>query len=520
MENEKADGGFLGGVSRKIIKYSIQKRLNFNQNRQCRQNCQKKFKKGIDLVVPSNFILFIAGTILGAFITKNDTEFKKKSGIGSLIIMHGKISKLIKIVSLVLAVLLFMSLNPVSNTTASTVYIPPGELTEQADVKPLETVSLVSSEVWKTSARLDTEFKMDGEAFASGSFEISDDGGATWMVVGGTFDGGNGTGTCTGYAGLTELTPNTKYKYRVSVACETGDILISDANEFVTLPSIVGGSTAPGTDPGKVAVSAHFTGGKEALVARIYWDTDIIDAGDPSSWATVHSVALTDGEFNSSGISSFNVDGLPADSAYHFLIVVGNEAGWDVHGLRYDGVTNVTISNSVAGGNAGDKKDFRFTVSFMDNHGDSIGAGKCYAYVGGTVSGTGAESPKSGTLNTDAAGQAAFSLKHGQEITIKNLPVGSRIRVKEDSYRGYTAVCTDSADPFASNPVGGTGDELLRASSIRVFSFENAKTGVVASGLNGEQGNIALLRVGMAILAMAIAALITVEIKRRKRWAK
>ncbi|MCL2538796.1 MAG: hypothetical protein FWE66_00510, partial [Oscillospiraceae bacterium] len=112
-----------------------------------------------------------------------------------------------------------------------------------------------------------------------------------------------------------------------------------------------------------------------------------------------------------------------------------------------------------------------------------------FIYSGGTVPGMGAVAPADGALTLDEFGKDSFTLKHGQAITILNVPADVKIRLIEAVDNSYSPSFTDSAG------AGGANDTDFRVLSAggateRVFEFFNAQkvdpvpTGI-ADGLFG-----------------------------------
>ena len=338
---------------------------------------------------------------------------------------------------------------------------------------------LEHSEVEKTTAKLETEFALNGMIFVGGKFEISDDNGATWKTanVGSSFNGSAGTG----FVRLERLTPNTRYKYRVTVTYTANDELASDVKEFVTKPSISGGLTGPGADPSKVAVSAQFKGGQETLKeVRVYYSTNEIDENNPASW----TVDLPANAFTYKGFTNFNVGNLIPDTAYNFLVVIKNEAGTDKYKMRYEGQTDVTVTKTVTGDNGDKTKEFQFVATLMDGDGKPVESGRSFDLEGSAIVGSDAKKPDDVRLETDNDGKLYFNLMHGQGYTIKGLLVGSQIKVEENDYTGYVASYKDNEAGDAI-PARGTGIKPLTSMNRRIFDFENERHDVVVSGIGG-----------------------------------
>lgn len=117
--------------------------------------------------------------------------------------------------------------------------------------------------------------------------------------------------------------------------------------------------------------------------------------------------------------------------------------------------TTLTISKSVTG-DCGDRaREFTFTAYFEDSGGQALAAGTSFNYTASILQSIGAIASSSGTLTLDWDGKAAFTVKHGQSITIEGVAVDGRIRLIENMVPIYAASFTDSEDTF-SNDGGDT----------------------------------------------------------------
>ena len=79
-----------------------------------------------------------------------------------------------------------------------------------------------------------------------------------------------------------------------------------------------------------------------------------------------------------------------------------------------------------------------FDIQASDSGGNALNG--TYSYIGSVKTGfaTKSQKPNDGTL-TFQHGNARITLKHGQQIQIKNLPVNAQITVTEQSAEGYSA---------------------------------------------------------------------------------
>lgn len=148
----------------------------------------------------------------------------------------------------------------------------------------------------------------------------------------------------------------------------------------------------------------------------------------------------------------------------------------------------LSISKTVAG-NLGDKsKYFDFTVTLTGEE------GKTYtlpATITGGSDGSGKEE------NVEIGGTTTFKLKHGDTITIENLPAGVSYKVEEATPSDYTMNATDKE---------GTMD-----AEAKTAAFTNTKTGEIDTGVYLD--NLPYILAFAGVLAIA-----AVFIVRRRRF--
>ncbi|MDR2196485.1 MAG: hypothetical protein LBO07_00765, partial [Coriobacteriales bacterium] len=148
------------------------------------------------------------------------------------------------------------------------------------------------------------------------------------------------------------------------------------------------------------------------------------------------------------------------------------------------GNTTLTLSKQVAGENADTTKAFEFTLWLYDYDGTTpLPQGTQFSYTGGVLAGSGATAPSGGTLTLDADGKAAFSLAHGQSVTVAALPENRHVRIVEAgaATSSYAASFKDSAETAAEQGAD-TGVRALSATP-RSFDFTNTK-GIVVIDLS------------------------------------
>ncbi len=161
---------------------------------------------------------------------------------------------------------------------------------------------------------------------------------------------------------------------------------------------------------------------------------------------------------------------------------------------------NVTVSSVVNGDYADKTRDFTFTIKFEDASGSPL-TGEL-AYTGGILPGSGALAPGNNSLNLNPSGEANFTLRHGQVITIAGVPANGKVWIME-SVIGYTTTWQDGT---ASSVPGNSTDELAMSGTDRTIAFTNTyyDDDVVPAGIRTDDTG-ALLLAGVSILLLAVS---------------
>lgn len=106
--------------------------------------------------------------------------------------------------------------------------------------------------------------------------------------------------------------------------------------------------------------------------------------------------------------------------------------------LYHTTVADLTITNTAVGEYADYSKKFKVTITLTDAKGNAL-EDKEISYKGGKLSVTGAnEALVDGTLVLNDENQASIDLKHGQTITLKDIPYGYKYTVVQEDEKGYT----------------------------------------------------------------------------------
>ena len=186
-------------------------------------------------------------------------------------------------------------------------------------------------------------------------------------------------------------------------------------------------------------------------------------------------------------------------------------------------MTDVTVSKEVVGEYGSKAKLFEFTVYFADSSGTPLAANTKYDYVGGLIDGaSGVHPPQDGELTLDGGGKASFLLRHGQKITIQDVPEDVKIKVLEKSENKYWIEYRDSKTgakyEFDASTIGY--DDV--GAVPRTFEFFNVYLGgppIVPTGIDIDAGMLVVLSVATVVLIGASVAVLELIKRRTSRRA-
>ena len=208
-------------------------------------------------------------------------------------------------------------------------------------------------------------------------------------------------------------------------------------------------------------------GGRYDQATRtITWDL----AKEKEGAVTVSFTATVkkDGEFeNTAAIAFPDGAGARTNTTYH-------KAG---------GNMDIIISKTVDGSYSDKNRDFKFSLTLLSmDVTKPLESGTAFNIENGVIYGSGATAPAYKTLTLGWEPMLVFSLKHGQAVTIKDIPSHLVIKLEEEFDKNFIAVFVDSGD-------GSTGDndsgyKLVKTDEgIRAFDFFNTRIFVPPTGL-------------------------------------
>ena len=129
---------------------------------------------------------------------------------------------------------------------------------------------------------------------------------------------------------------------------------------------------------------------------------------------------------------------------------------------------SLTVEKTVGGADGDKKKAWEFTIELKNANGTALSGD--FDYKGESIEGV--DQPPNDTLTFGNDGKATIRLKHGQKITIENIPVNVT----------YTVTETEADDDGYVTTPGGTIIGTIKAGTDATASFTNSKT-ILRGGL-------------------------------------
>lgn len=272
---------------------------------------------------------------------------------------------------------------------------------------------------------------------------------------------------------------------------KTGDLRIRktvtgdgapESNEFTFTVTVTDGSAPLNGTYGTTGSNGdtdeiEFLNGTATVTLKANESLTILGLPTGASWTVVEepaggyatSVSVTgDAKSAISGSTAFGTIGHTPDGGAPIEVSYTNV--W----------SGLSVSKTVTGSMGDRDRAFSFTIKLTDK--DEKPLTGSYSYVGGTLSGTtGVDAPQDGALELNGDGEATFSLKHGQVITIYGLPQGCSYTITEsiDSGEGYKTTVQTGSDG-AKNGTTATG---TLTGSVSV-AFTNALSSAPVTGVS------------------------------------
>ena len=182
-----------------------------------------------------------------------------------------------------------------------------------------------------------------------------------------------------------------------------------------------------------------------------------------------------------------------------------DKQAWVVENTR---LLDLTVSKVVEGKSGDRTKEFVFDIQASDSGGKKLNGD--YSYIESVKAGveTQSERPKDSKL-TFENGKAQITLKHGQQIQIKNLPVNAQITVTERKADGYQTSYTVNGEKENNGTL-----ILIQHSTVDVV---NKKSDIAATGITD---NIRGIGAGLGMAAIAVLSFGGLALLRLKKGRK
>jgi uncharacterized repeat protein (TIGR02543 family) len=171
-----------------------------------------------------------------------------------------------------------------------------------------------------------------------------------------------------------------------------------------------------------------------------------------------------------------------------------------VYAVWTNAITTLKVSCAVSGDYANKEIGFSYNVTLKGADGNPLT---------GTLDYTGGGGKQGGTL-TLADGSAEFTLKHGESITIKDVPLGGKVKIVQTGNEHYKASYADpdatgTGSDLNAKTVDSSGDSLElseRTMSLgRAFAFTNTRETVVPASVDA--GDVPALLIALAFVLIA-----------------
>ena len=144
----------------------------------------------------------------------------------------------------------------------------------------------------------------------------------------------------------------------------------------------------------------------------------------------------------------------------------------------------LTLSKTVSGQAASTSQQFTMRITLKDASGNPLSG--TYSYTGGTVSGSSATVPASGTITLDANGTGSVQLSAGQQVTIAGIPSGTTYAVEEVTSTAEDALLYDVT--YNGNTTAATG-ALTADATVAVTNAVQEGSLSVTKHVKGEVGS-------------------------------
>ena len=158
------------------------------------------------------------------------------------------------------------------------------------------------------------------------------------------------------------------------------------------------------------------------------------------------------------------------DPATRYVTIIADDATVPITvtntRIKYD----LTLSKTVVGDNTSEREEFEFTITLTDSENKPVNG--TFTFEGTVVE------PKDTNEITFTDGEATVKLKHGQSITIKDLPEGANYQILEAANANYTTK-VNGATPATDRTASGkltTDTEVKYENTLIYYDLTLSKT--------------------------------------------
>lgn len=261
------------------------------------------------------------------------------------------------------------------------------------------------------------------------------------------------------------------------------------------------------------SITAHYVDGSDAPLTSVGGVTSELFSAPLDSSGDVTAFKNSGGSYLPPAVTNYTLTGYKVGSTGTFVpltnfanfdpvIPVTSSGITDVYIVYQANTTKLTIDKTVTGAYGDPNKLFEITITLKDGS----------TPVSGTYSCTGAIT----SITFDASGQGTINLKHGQTVTIEDIPQNYTYTVQETD--GAIIGGTYDVSYTGTGTVTGSGasaviSETLGAATATV-SITNDRSTVPVSGLNGTDDQ---LMVAGILTVLAVAVILLWSYRRRKK---
>jgi hypothetical protein len=162
--------------------------------------------------------------------------------------------------------------------------------------------------------------------------------------------------------------------------------------------------------------------------------------------------------------------------------------------------SDLTISKTVTGSMGDPNREFPFCITLSDQNGSPLSDLDIKIDL---------PDQTETVLTTDEGGVLTFRLKHGQKVTLQNLPQGTRYTITEDEALGYSTTFAVNDGSYTA-PANRTLSGTLDGKNDVLVHVTNDCDLVVPTGIQTETQPYVLM-----LAFVLVAALLWITVKRR-----